>query len=622
MSADHSQFTGYAVQLELKDGKLIQGKIVKANNKGLTLSDVTFGDGGTSQAFKVRSSRLKDLKVLGIPEQSRRMKQQQQQQQQMVGESSVEKKDWQDDDVARIKNSADFDFASNLSLFDKQDVFAKLKQQDDVDPNKRLVSFNKKNNSHERQNNNNNNSGNGTSFGRGNGNYEYDEMVIPNAKEDSWNKIGSEYGQQQSKKQQENRTNRNAHDDDDDDDVEDFESATDEEEDEPSSGSSRKISRNTNNLEEEEDDDDDDDEDEDSEYYPITKSINITHLLHSAVDGDDSSSNNNADKAQLLSQIEQMLINNASNSSRSSSVSNGLPTLKNSKTNQLIPMASAVELLEIERLTNETFSITTDTMNEIFGNNASYLVKQTLGGPTRLTVKNNNPEPLIVILVSDMNRSGIKAISLSRYLCQLKQVRVILMFSCPLNDIQDKYVLNKLEIFKNSGGKIVNSLKNLNALLTKLNSPVELIIDSMQGFDSNLSDFTLSRGAHQKIVEIVNWCNDTKENTNVKLWSIDLPSGYDSSSGLQNFDVCINNVDKILCSYSWPLSCLKFMDKVLLDNGKCQDSGNNKNNSAVDSIIAIVDCGIPSNVYLQKNSLRKFSAVDTFVESGVLGLTM
>ena len=610
MSADHSQFTGYAVQLELKDGKLIQGRIVKANNKGLTLSDVTFGDGGTSQAFKVRSSRLKDLKVLGIPEQSRRMKQQQQ-----VSVPMQEKKDWQDDDVARIKNSADFDFASNLSLFDKQDVFAKLKQQDDVDPNKRLVSFNKKNSSPERQINSN-----GTSFGRGNGNYEYDEMVIPNAKQDSWNKIGSEYGQQQQsqKQQQENKINRNDHDDDNDndnDDVEDFESATDEEEDEPSSGNSRKVSRNTNNLDEE-----DEDEDEDSEYYPITKSINITHLLHSAVDGDDSSSNNNADKAQLLSQIEQMLISNASNSSRSSSVSNGLPTLKNSKTGQLVPMASAVELLEIERLTNETFSITTGTMNEIFGNNASYLVKQTLGGPTRLTVKNNNPEPLIVILVSDMNRSGIKAIALSRYLSQLKQVRVVLMFSCPLNDIQDKYVLNKLEIFKNSGGKIVNSLKNLNALLAKLNSPVELIIDAMQGFDSNLSDFTLSRGAHQKIVEIVNWCNDTKENTSVKLWSIDLPSGYDSSSGLQNFDVCINHVDKILCSYSWPLSCLKFMDKVLLDNGKCQTTASNS--SAVDSVIAIVDCGIPSNVYLQKNSLRKFSTVDTFVDSGVLGLTM
>ncbi|SMN22177.1 similar to Saccharomyces cerevisiae YEL015W EDC3 Non-essential conserved protein of unknown function [Maudiozyma saulgeensis] len=636
--SDHSQFTGYSVQLELRDGKLIQGKIVKANSKGLTLSDVTFGDGGTSQAFKVRSSRLKDLKVLGVPQQQ----QQQQQQQQMNrsnnnnnnnGSSNTSKRndsgnkgstreqegmDWQDDDVGRIKNGADFDFQSNLTRFNKKDVFAQLKREDEVDPEKRLVSFNKKGSPDTTTNS-------GTSFGRAQGNYEYDEMVIPNAKEDSWNKVGIEFNKEKQSSKQ--------HNNDGDDDVEDFESATDEEEDEISSGgnSNRKKSNIATNDDEDNTEDDDivEDEDEDSEYYPITKSINITHLLHSAVDDDGNSTEQSANKAQLLSQIEQMLINNASNSSRSGSVSNGLPTLKNSKTGQLIPMASPVELLEIERLTNETFGITTGTMNEIFGNNASYLVKQTLGGPTRLTVKNTNPEPLIVVLVSDMNRSGIKAIALSRYLCQLKQVRVVLMFSCPLNDIQDKYVLNKIEIFKNSGGKLVNSLKNLNALLAKLNSPVELIIDAMQGFDSNLSDFTLSRGAHQKILEIVNWCNETKRNKNVKIWSIDLPSGYDSSSGLQNFDVCINKVDKILCSYSWPLTCLKFMDKILLDNGKTaslqngsSSSSSNSRNGAVDSVIVTVDCGIPANVYSQKNSLRKFSAVDTFVSSGVLGLTM
>ncbi|CAB4252767.1 similar to Saccharomyces cerevisiae YEL015W EDC3 Non-essential conserved protein of unknown function [Maudiozyma barnettii] len=651
--SDHSQFTGYSVQLELRDGKLIQGKIVKANSKGLTLSDVTFGDGGTSQAFKVRSSRLKDLKVLGVPQQLQPLQLNRSSNNNSNNSSTSannddnnnnnnnsgngnrggarqqEGMDWQDDDVGRIKNGADFDFQSNLTLFNKKDVFAQLKREDEVDPEKRLVSFNKKGSPDTTTNS-------GTSFGRGQGNYEYDEMVIPNAKEDSWNKVGTEFNKQkQSSKHQHNNNNNNNNsnnnnDDDDDDDVEDFESATDEEEDEISSGanSNRKRSNIATNNEEDDTEDDDivDEEEEDSEYYPITKSINITHLLHSAVDDEGNSTEQTANKAQLLSQIEQMLINNASNSSRSGSVSNGLPTLKNSKTGQLIPMASPVELLEIERLTNETFGITTGTMNEIFGNNASYLVKQTLGGPTRLTVKNTNPEPLIVVLVSDMNRSGIKAIALSRYLCQLKQVRVVLMFSCPLNDIQDKYVLNKIEIFKNSGGKLVNSLKNLNALLAKLNSPVELIIDAMQGFDSNLSDFTLSRGSHQKILEIVNWCNETKRNKNVKIWSIDLPSGYDSSSGLQNFDVCINKVDKILCSYSWPLSCLKFMDKVLLDNGKTSSLQNgassSSRNGAVDSVIVTVDCGIPTNVYSQKNSLRKFSAVDTFVSSGVLGLTM
>ena len=76
-----SQFVGFGVQVELKDGKLIQGKIAKATSKGLTLNDVQFGDGGKSQAFKVRASRLKDLKVLTVASQSGKRKQQRQQQQ-------------------------------------------------------------------------------------------------------------------------------------------------------------------------------------------------------------------------------------------------------------------------------------------------------------------------------------------------------------------------------------------------------------------------------------------------------------------------------------------------------------------------------------------------------------
>lgn len=149
-------------------------------------------------------------------------------------------------------------------------------------------------------------------------------------------------------------------------------------------------------------------------------------------------------------------------------------------------------------------------MNEVFGLNASYLVKSHLGGSSRLTVRNSNPEPLIVILISETNRAGARAVALARYLTQLKQVRVVIMFSCPLNDIQDRYVLARLEVFKRSGGKIVNSVKNLVALLAKLNSPVELIVDAMQGFDSNLGDFALSRSTRQKTNELVGWCNEMR----------------------------------------------------------------------------------------------------------------
>ncbi|GMM56852.1 Edc3 protein [Maudiozyma humilis] len=647
--SDHSQFTGYKVQLELRDGKRIDGTIVKATAKGLSLSDVTFGDGGTSQAFKVRSSRLRDLTVLGVPSRASQQRDRGQNTQRQRGqrnssnnnngyngnnksgsnsrEGTSTPRDWQDDDVKQIKNGADFDFQENLTRFNKKDVFAQLKQQDEVDPGHRLVAVNKR--------------GSPGSDGITNKvNYEYDEMVIPNAKQDMWDKVDGEFDAADKPAANDNNE------DDKDDEIEDFESATDDDEDEVDdstrsnstgrpAGKSSTSSAGTNVLDEDDTEDDDDefeDAHDDAKYFPITKAINITHLLHSAVEKDGSTTPEGADKAQILSQLEQMLIGNASGSNSGSlSLGSGngtnspgvntaaqLPVLSNVRTKQTIPTASPIELLEIERLTNESAGVSTETMNEVFGLNASYLVKSHLGGSSRLTVRNSNPEPLIVILISETNRAGARAVALARYLTQLKQVRVVIMFSCPLNDIQDRYVLARLEVFKRSGGKIVNSVKNLVALLAKLNSPVELIVDAMQGFDSNLGDFALSRSTRQKTNELVGWCNEMRATSKgVKVWSLDLPSGYDSSSGLQNFDVAIARTDKVLCAQAWPLTCLRAMGPMLGAPGTAGKAAREE-----DCPVVLVDCGIPSCVYAQKNSLRKFSNVDTFVASGTVGLTL
>ncbi len=169
-----SQFVGFGVQVELKDGKLIQGKIAKATSKGLTLNDVQFGDGGKSQAFKVRASRLKDLKVLTVASQSGKRKQQRQQQQQNdYNQNRGEHIDWQDDDVSKIKQQEDFDFQRNLGMFNKKDVFAQLKQNDDILPENRLQGHNRRQTQLQQNN------------------YQNDELVIPDAKKDSWNKISS-----------------------------------------------------------------------------------------------------------------------------------------------------------------------------------------------------------------------------------------------------------------------------------------------------------------------------------------------------------------------------------------------------------------------------------------------
>ncbi|QLQ82561.1 hypothetical protein HG537_0H03240 [Torulaspora globosa] len=502
-----SQFAGFGIRVELKDGKLIEGKIAKATSKGLTLNDVKFGDGGTSQAFKVRASRLKDLKVLSVATSKKELK-----------EQGI--KDWQDDDVSKLKEQDDFDFQGNLRMFNKKDVFAELKQKDEVAPEDRLVSFNKKKES--------------------DGKYQNDEMVIPNARDDAWNAMSSEEDEY----------------DDDDEEYYDVDNGT---------------------------------------YLPVTKSINITHLLHSAKGTD-------SQQEQVVAQLEKMIKGQTISST-------ALFKIKDS--NQTVPVATPVQLMEMERVNCEQFEITSDIMLENFATNASFFLKHKLGGRTRLRRDNHNPEPLIVILTSDSNRSGARSLALGRHLCQSGHIRVIALFTCSTGDLQDSQVKEQYERFKKCGGKVVNSVGALKSTIDKLNSPVEMVIDAMQGFDCSLTDldetssttqdYETSTSMETRAQDMINWCNQLQNQ--VQIWSLDIPSGYDSGTGLANFRATVSATG-VICS-GWPLAALKTLKQA--GSYRLQEC-------------AAIDMGTPHSVYSQRTSLRKFQSRDLFITEGFITL--
>lgn len=536
-----SNFYGYGVQVELKDGKLIQGKIAKATTKGLTLSDVRFGDGGTSQAFKVRASRLKDLKVLSVSSESNSKKnnrpQSRQQQRQPQQQQQQSNTDWQNDDIAKIKNQEDFDFQGSSLMFNKKDVFAQLKQQDEISPESRLVSHNKKQ-------------------GNVNEKYDIDELVIPDAKNDAWNRLSGE-----------------------------------------------------NNLDDEEDDYEIDDVDNPN-YFPITKSINITHLLHSASSssnktGDNESSSSGDGQDELLTKLGQMIIDQ---SSRGGSISAATPnimkhqSLKGKDINIIVPLATPVQLLEIERVNSDLFGISAPIVLENFALNTSFFIRQKLGGRTRLNSQNTNAEPLIVILTSDTNRAGTRAMALGRHLGQTNHIRVIALFTSNVNELQDAQVKEQLELFKKCGGKIVNSVSALESTVKKLNSPVEMVIDAMQGFDCNITDlYEDDPTSEESTLEMIEWSNE-QQKLNKQVWSLNIPSGFDSGSGMQDSDVAVKATGII--STGWPLMSLHMV----------------KQNMASLEDVVVVYMGTPQSVYQQKTSLRKFQSCDLFVTEGSLSL--
>ncbi|SCW02659.1 LAFE_0F11496g1_1 [Lachancea fermentati] len=470
-----SQFAGFGVQVELKDGKVISGRIAKANSKSLTLSDVTFSDGGTSQVFKVKSSRLRDLKVVSTPSGKRQKNELQ--------------ADWQDDDVAQIKQGGEFDFQENLRMFNKEDVFAKLKENDKVDQDSRLVSHNKR----EKK-------------------LDTDELVIPDAKQDNWDSLEEE----------------STH----------------------------------------------------TEYLPITKSINITHLLQNA--GEIDSTNDN-----VLSQLQKALSRPGSISKPAEFVSNasGLP----------VPCATPVQLLEIERVCSDNYGFTPKFALEHWAIHMSQFVKQKLGGRVRLHAHNNNPQPLVVILAGD-NRCGARGLALGRLLCQSSLVRVMVLFT---NAPEDSEVCEQWTLYQKCGGKTADSLLTLQSTLEKLNSPVEIVIDAMQGFDFNIQDLCTDVSVEQRIEDMITWCNSQRA-----IWSLDIPSGLDAGSAIPTFHVHVKpTVFICLC---WPVTGTYNLKKQYPERNQ---------------EVHLVDMGVPQAVYSQRSSLRKFQTTDLFVTEGVIQLT-
>ncbi|CAR30600.1 Edc3p [Lachancea thermotolerans CBS 6340] len=496
-----SQFSGFGIEVELKDGKIITGRVAKANPKSLTLSDVTFSDGGTSQVFKVKASRLKDLKVVSTPKQGKQGVARNSSAGSVSGAagaaapaaarlaSAGSNTDWQDDDAAAIKQQDDFDFQENLRMFNKEDVFAKLKEQDKVEQKSRLVSHNIKDRK-----------------------FETDELVIPDAKQDNWDSL------------EEDSTH--------------------------------------------------------TEYLPITKSINITHLLQSAGD-------NEAKNDQVLSQLQRALTRPGSISKPSGFVT--------TTTGVSVPCATPVQLLEIERVCSDSFGFTSKMAMEHWAVHMSLFVKQKLGGRVRLHAQNTNPQPLVVILASD-NRCGARALALGRVLCQSSLVRVLVLFT---NTPEDPEVNEQWQLYQKSGGKTVESLQSLKSNLEKLNSPVEIVLDAMQGFDLNLQDLCSDAADEARLEDIINWCNAQQA-----VWSLDIPSGLDAGSALPNFSAHVN-ANSVIC-LCWPLTGAYNLRSQFPNHAP---------------EIHLVDLGVPQAVYSVRSSLRKFQIADLFVTEGMVQLT-
>lgn len=257
-----------------------------------------------------------------------------------------------------------------------------------------------------------------------------------------------------------------------------------------------------------------------------------------------------------------------------------------------VALASPVQMLEIERLATDSFGITQAMMAEVCATNLSQLIMESiLGGASRLSNKKNHNLPPLVLLLIGSARGGSRAFATGRHLTN-HGVRVLAFM---INTVEvDADLQQQWKLFESSGGKVVisNIIELLDIINNQLDTPVEIIIDALQGYDDHLEDTFYQDEDQATLRKLMKWCNEPQQQN--KIMSLDIPSGVDGGSG-----TLLDDSLKLNCR--WCISMGIPLSGIIL-------AYKNGNMSLRDGDIVhyLVDVGIPNKVYSSKGNLRKF----------------
>jgi enhancer of mRNA-decapping protein 3 len=281
----------------------------------------------------------------------------------------------------------------------------------------------------------------------------------------------------------------------------------------------------------------------------------------------------------------EMILEPRSNQSMNNA---GLPPQQNClqflNSGRVCPTASPMQLLELERLSNESFGMTGTMITENAGRGIAQLSLKALGGTSRFTTSNHNAHPLTVVLVGN-NRSGCRALAAARHLAN-RHVRVLAVLAAERHELSPS-IQAQLLAFESSKGKVL--VKRVEALTTALQgyaSPPELVLDGLQGYQQSAED--LWSEDVEAIAGLITWGNKQR----CGVMSIDIPSGVDPESGQAS-------PGKPFIHSKWVLSCGLPLSGVL---------NSQLNPQLSPATHYLLDAGYPQGA-LATGALKKFTQI-------------
>lgn len=265
------------------------------------------------------------------------------------------------------------------------------------------------------------------------------------------------------------------------------------------------------------------------------------------------------------------------------------------------PCASPVQMVELDRLTSDTFGISETILIENAGRGIAQLAVKSLGGTSRFAYGNHNSRPVIVLFVGN-SRTGARALAAARHLAN-RQVRILVLAVGCIED-QQKHggnstagsdevlpeVTTQIKALESCKGKIVTRYDQFIGELNMIDSPAELVIDGFQGYQTTLDD--LWEGHVETVKHCLGWANNHQK---ASIMSLDIPSGLDPATGLP-YNKALKYIEA-----KWVISCglpLTGIHNAYLTGTVAKGDWSHY----------VVDVGYPLGS-LQRGSLRRFGQI-------------
>ncbi|PSN65826.1 YjeF_N domain-containing protein [Corynespora cassiicola Philippines] len=181
-------------------------------------------------------------------------------------------------------------------------------------------------------------------------------------------------------------------------------------------------------------------------------------------------------------------------------------------------------MLAVEEIAEVEFGLTEELMAENAGRGVAEVALTAINpGGRRLARDNPNARPVIVVLAGN-HRGGARAVAAARQLLARGPKVMVALLGFERNTDWDPDVRRQVDLFKKFGGS-VRAWQDTEDALKRLQAPPELIIDALLGRHKEFD--ALGEEDRRTVLKIVGWANKSR----AACLAVEMPSGVGGSTG-------------------------------------------------------------------------------------------